>query len=241
MVDHLFGPQGRIGIILPANNCVLEPELWSRAPDGIAFYTTRLLVKGDLTPDAVRAMEQQVSRAVDELTATIVDAIVYADMVTTFIMEDGWNATRTKEIAGHAGVPCLSAWTALRDALDALDVRRFALGTPYPARIHEAAANYFRGIGYTITGDATLDILAVTEVPRVRPERLASMVMGLDRNDAEAIVLLATDLPTFASIEALEQATGLPVLTCNQSILWAALRAVGCSRPVARLGRLLAI
>lgn len=238
---HIFGPKGRIGIVLPANNSVLEPELWSRVPDGVACYTTRLLVRGDLTPEAVRTMERQVDRAVEELSATIVDAVVYADMVTTFIMEDGWNETKTREIAERAGVPCLSAWTALRDALGALGVRRFALGTPYPARIHDAAARYFRGIGFSLSDDATLDILATTDVPRVTPERLRSMVLGLDRDGADAVVLLATDLPTFASIDALEQATGLPVLTCNQSILWAALRAVGNEARLPGLGRLLTI
>src|SRR5690606_30578319 len=140
-------------------NCVLEPELWSRLPDGVALYATRLLVRGDLTEDAVRAMELQVDHAVEALSATIVDAIVYADMVTTFVMEDGWNEAKTRDIAARAGVPGLSAWAALRDALGALGIRRFALGTPYPAAIHAAACRYFRKIGFTLSGEATLDIL----------------------------------------------------------------------------------
>jgi len=40
---------------------------------------------------------------------------------------------------------------------------------------------------------------------------------------ADAIVLLATDLPTFDAIEAIEASIGRPVLSCNQTILWAVL------------------
>ena len=234
----MFGAGGRIGIIVPANNSVLEPELWSRLPPGAALYATRILAKGVLTPEAVRDMEGAVDRAVEELAATIVDVIVYADMVTTFIMEDGWNEARTAAIADRTGAACISAWTALRDALDALGIRRFALGTPYPAAIHALTRPFFEARGYQLTADATLDIDLMTDVPKVQPDRLRALVAGLDRTGAEAVVLLATDLPTLATLEALERDTGVPVISSNQAILWSALRATGNTQPVDGLGRL---
>ena len=237
----MFGEKGRIGVIVPANNAVLEPELWTRLPPGVALYATRVLARGDLTPEAVIAMEGEVGRAVDELAATGVDLIVYADMVTTFIMEDGWNEARTAAIAADCGIKCISAWTSLRDALAALGVRRFALGTPYPAAIHALARPFFENKGFAVTGDATLDITAMADVPKVPPDRVDGLVRSLDRTDAEAVVLLATDLPTFGSIEALETAIGLPVLSSNSCILWSALRNIGYDGPIASHGRLAAV
>src|ERR1700722_11211646 len=131
-----FGRNGRLGAIIPANNSVLEPEWWSVLPIGAALYATRILARGDLTPDAVRKMEENVDRAADELAATGVDVIAYCDMVTTFIMEPGWNETKVAAITSSTGTPVISAWTALRDALAHLAVTRFALGTPYPVAIH---------------------------------------------------------------------------------------------------------
>jgi maleate isomerase len=236
--DVQFGPNGRIGLIVPANNSVLEPEFWSVMPPGTALYATRLIAKGDLTPEAVRRMEQEVGRAVDEIVATGIDVLLYADMVTTFIMEPGWNEARTAAIAATVGVPCVSAWTALRDALAALKVKRFALGTPYPAAIHALAPPFFTQRGFTLTGHATLDIIAMRDVPKVRPERLKPFVAALERSGADAIVLLATDLPTFAAIDALERELGVPVLTSNQVLLWRALRAIGQATVIPSLGRL---
>ena len=229
----------KIGLIVPANNSVIEPELWSVLPPGVAAYATRILARGNLTPDAVRQMETQVDRAVDELAATGVDVIAYADMVTTFIMEKGWNEEKVAQIARRTGVACVSAWTSLRDALKALGVRRFALGTPYPAAIHAMTRPFFEAQGYGVLGDATLDILAMRDVPKVDGATLDRFVASLPKSGAEAVVLLATDLPTFCSIGRLEKACALPVLTSNQTILWASLRAAGVKDKIGKLGRLL--
>ena len=237
----MFGSRGRIGVVVPANNAVLEPELWSRLPADVALYATRILARGNLTREAVLAMESTVDRAVDELAATVVDCIVYADMVTTFIMEPGWNEAKTAAIAARTGARCVSAWTALRDALAALGVTRFALGTPYPAAIHALCRPFFEARGFALTGEATLDILAMTDVPKVAPDRVAALAEGLDRTGAQAVVLLATDLPTFAAIPTIEARCGIPVLTSNQTILWRALRAVGYDGAVGGLGRLLTV
>jgi len=232
----IYGRGGRIGAIVPANNSVIEPEWWSMMPEGVALHATRILAQGDLTVEAVHRMEKDVDRAVDELVATGVDVIAYCDMVTTFIMESGWNEAKVADIVRRTGTAAISAWTALRDALSALRVRRFALGTPYPAAIHKLAPRFFTAQGYEVVDHATLDILKMRDVPRVSGTRLVRLVDGLRCEGADAVVLLATDLPSFASIAELERRVGLPVLSSNQTILWRALRALGNDVHLAALG-----
>lgn len=234
----IYGRCGRIGTVIPANNSVIEPEWWSVMPRDVALYATRILARGDLTAEAVLRMENNIDRAVDELVATGVDVIAYCDMVTTFIMKNGWNEAKVAEIAQRTGAAAVSAWTALRDALSALKVRRFALGTPYPAEIHALAPDFFTAQGYGIVDHATLDILKMRDVAKVSGKRLAQFVEGLRRDGADAVVLLATDLPSFTSIAELERQSGLPVLTSNQTILWRALRMIGNEVRIANLGRL---
>ncbi|HEY6820918.1 MAG TPA: hypothetical protein VI321_02765 [Burkholderiales bacterium] len=233
----VYGAKGRIGLVVPANNSVIEPELWSALPQGCSAHATRILAKGDLTPDAVRRMERDADAAVEAIAATGVDVIAYCDMVTTFIMEPGWNEAALERFAHAAGVPCLSAWTALRDALKKLGARRIALGTPYPAAIHALAPPFFKRNGFEVKSHATLDILAMREVPTVDARRLGDLVRALDVAGCDALVLLATDLPTFGSIDSLEAQYGVAVLTSNQTLLWAALKHLGLG-PARSLGRL---
>ena len=234
----MYGARCRVGLIVPANNSVIEPELWSRAPPGVAFYATRLLAQGDLTEDAVRDMERSADRAVRELAATGVDIIVYADMITTFVMPPGWNEARTGSVTETTGITCVSAWTALRDALSSLGVSRLALGTPYPIPLHALARPFFEQWDFDVADDATLDLLAMQDVPRVTDKELTGFVEALNLVEAEALVLLATDLPTLQVIETLERDLGLPVLTSNQTILWSALRRGGFQDPIRGIGRL---
>ena len=234
----MYGARARIGLVVPANNSIIEPELWLHAPDGVSFHATRILARGDLTPDAVRRMERSVDRAVEELAATGVDIIVYADMVTSFLMEPGWNESRTAGIAARAGIPCISAWTAMESALAVLGASRLALGTPYPSAIHALARPFFAARGFAVVDDATLDIRAMREVPEVDGQRLAGLVGRLDTAGAEALVLLATDLPTFAALDSLERGLGIPVVSSNQAILRTALRDTGVADVLGGLGEL---
>jgi maleate isomerase len=233
----VYGKHGKLGLVVPANNSVIEPELCSVLPAGFAAYATRVMAKGDLTVDAIRRMEADVDTAVDQIAATMVDVIVYCDMVTTFIMEPGWNEAAVERLTARTGTPVISAWTALRDALAAIGARRIALATPYPRAIHALAAPFFRQRGLHVASDATLDIVAMREVPSVDHARLMRLVRSLDVSGCDAVVLLATDLPTFGSIGEIERVTGLPVLTSNQTILWSALGVTG-GRESVRLGRL---
>ncbi len=235
----VFGPRCKIGLVVPANNSVIEPEFWSVLPEGVAAYATRIMARGNLTPDVVRLMETQIDRAVDELVATGVDVIAYADMVTTFIMEKGWNEAKVAQIAERTGIRCVSAWTSLRDALKALGVRRLALGTPYPTAIHAMALPFFVAQGYELAGDSTLDILAMRDVPKIDGSILEAFASALPKSGADAVVLLATDLPTFSSIAKLEDACGCPVLSSNQVILWASLRAAGVVERLPGMGKLM--
>jgi maleate cis-trans isomerase len=234
----VYGQKGRLGAIVPANNSVIEPEWWSALPGGVALYATRILAQGDLTPAAIHAMEGNIDRAVAELAATGVDVIAYCDMVTTFIMEPGWNEAKVAEIEAKSGTPVVSAWTALREALAHLGVSRFALGTPYPAAIHALAPPFFAERGYQVMKDATLDIVKMRDVPKISADTLTRFVATLDHSDAQAIVLLATDLPSFSVLADLERLSGRPVLTSNQTLLWSALRAIKADARIASLGRL---
>jgi maleate isomerase len=157
-------------------------------------------------------------------------------MVTTFIMRDGWNCERSSEIERSTGLPYISAWTAMERALSAIEARRIAIGSPYPAAIHARAVGYFRKVGFEVVADATLDVLTVSAVPEVTRDALIALAGSIARPKADAIVILATDLPTFDAIETIEARIGRPVLSCNQTILWALLAQRGVA--VAGPGRL---
>jgi maleate cis-trans isomerase len=53
----MYGWRLKIGIVSPANNVVIEPELYRALPEGIAIYTTRMLIGVSLSMESLVAME----------------------------------------------------------------------------------------------------------------------------------------------------------------------------------------
>lgn len=233
----VYGARGRIGMVIPANNGVIEPEFARLMPDGVAAFATKVPARGDLTAEAVRRMEARVDEAAEMIVSTGIDALLVCDMVTSFVMEPDWNEAAVARFEALHGVPTATAWSAMEAALKAAGARRLALLTPYPASLHALAGPFFAARGFTLASDATLDIVAMSEVPTVTAERLTAAVAALDTAGADAVVALATDLPSFSALAAIEARTGLPFLTSNQCLLWWALSRIGVPVPAA-LGRI---
>ena len=180
-------------------------------PADVAVYATRILARGDLTPEAVRRMEEHVDRAVDELAATGVDVIAYCDMVTTFIMEAGLERIQgrgDREAHGGAGVVGMDRAARCAVRVERAPISRSA--RPIRARSMRSPPRSSPNAAMRSSDEATLDIVRMRDVPTVSENRLLAFVAGLRRDRAQAIVLLATDLPTFKSIATIEQTLGIP-------------------------------
>ena len=124
-------------------------------------------------------------------------------------------------------------------ALAAIGARRLAIGSPYPAAIHPLAVAYFRKVGFDVVADATLDVLAVRDVPQVSRER-RRRPCDLDRAagmPTPSCCWRPTSRPSMRSRRS-RTSTGRPLLSCNQTILWAALGRRGVRIEGKGLGRL---
>ena len=126
--------------MVPGNNSTIEPEIWRVIPRDTALYASRLMLKGDITRENLKSMEKEVDRAAAELMATVVHVMMIADMVVSFIMEADWNDRRTAALREKWGVPALTGWTAMRDALSHLGIGRFVTISPYPKYLQDLAA-----------------------------------------------------------------------------------------------------
>jgi maleate isomerase/arylmalonate decarboxylase len=62
-----------------------------------------------------------------------------------------------------------------------------------------------------------------------------------DKEDAEAVFLSGTGLPTLPVLELLEQDLGKPVISSASAMMWQALRLAGVRQPIPGYGRLLTL
>jgi maleate isomerase len=236
----MIGTRGTIGLIVPSNNTVVLPEFYSALPDGVAAYETRMRIEGDLTPEALRKMVGDAEVAADLLRQTGVDFICYCCMASTIVKGWDWERDLLMRFARKAPKGVTSANCALRDALTVLGAKRVALVTPYPEDLNALLPAFFSAGGFEVTNVTGTPIRDVAAVRGLSPDRILRSAGSVDATGIDAVCLLATDMQTFPIIDSLERQIGCPVVTSNQALLWASLRALGVTEPIHGLGKLLA-
>lgn len=235
----IYGWRKKIGLVIPSNNTVIEPELWTMRPPGVTVHASRILSRGS-TPEAIRIMQADADRAIDELRAGELDVIAYACLATSLVMGHSWTEAVAEGIRTSTGCRATSAAAATLGALHALGVSRVAFATPYNDRINAFVGSYVEAGGITVTRLKNLVVARSLDLWKVPPAEVCDLARAVDSADAEAVCIVATDLPTAGVIEALEAELGKPVVTTNQAILWHSLQLAGVPDPVPGFGRLLA-
>ena len=71
------------------------------------------------------------------------------------------------------------------------------------------------------------------------PESVVEFASKACRPEADALVCSCTAWRSVEAVGAIEARIGKPVVTSNQSTIWASLRALGVTEPVKGFGRLL--
>jgi maleate isomerase len=125
-----------------------------------------------------------------------------------------------------AGAPAACTTSgALIDALAKLGIGRLAIATPYVEPVTRRLVGYLAEHDVRTVSCEGLGLLG--NIWRVTYAEVVEIVRAVDTDEAEALFISCTNLPTYDLIEPLEQALGKPVLTANQVTMWAALRAMG--------------
>jgi maleate isomerase len=217
---------GRIGVVLPSNNVVLEPELYAHLPRGATAHFSRIAASGG-DAAALDRMARQAPRAVRELAGADVDIYVYACFSTTLIRQPGWDERFTLRVQSTTGRKSFTAASATVAALKAFSAHSISVITPFAADIHGRVAGFFARHGIEVVSESSLNITDLRAVGMVDSARLASLVEATLLPAARAACILATDIPTFELIAPLEARLGLPVVSTNEALLWLALRILG--------------
>lgn len=236
----VFGWRARVGLVLPADNAVAEPELYSLNLPGISFHGVRLSAT-DHTQ-----MREQAVEAASVFAEMGVDVAVYACAETSFNAGGGNRERLAEVIAQASGVPVTTATSATLEAVAALRLKRLAVVTPYSAASGELFEETLREHSIDVTRAVHRDFREGSGDPREwfatnrQPAHTVyDMVRGVVTKDADGVVISSTNLCTLPLLDQAEADIGKPIVSSNQSIVWWCLRELGIKAPVPGYGELL--
>lgn len=231
MADTL-APRAVIGIMTPAMNTVVQPEMELLRPEGVTNQMQRFRLSGDAVSDDLP----------DE-AAKLMDCAPLAIAVglTTDAGPGGPDKLKARcdDIAQQLGVPVLGASFADYEALRTLGAKRVGIVTPFNSEVDAVVKANTQAAGFEVVavkGTEAPSLPAICETPL---EEIRAVFAQVAASDCDVILQVGTALPVVAIIAELEAAHNKPIVACNAAVYWQTLRAIGITDPIHGYGQLL--
>ncbi len=231
MADTL-APRAVIGVMTPAMNTVVQPELELLRPAGVTNQMQRFRLGGDA-----------VSHDLPDEAAKLMDCAPSAIAIglTTDAGPNGPDKlkARCEDIAKQVGVPVIGASQADYEGLRSLGAKRVGIVTPFKAEIDAMVKANAESAGFNVVaikGTEAPSLPAICETPL---DDIRAAFAEVAASDCDVILQIGTALPVVAMIGELEALHGKPIVACNAAVYWRTLRAAGINDPIKGFGQLL--
>jgi len=232
-----IAPGGRIGLIALATDYNSETDIRRMIPEGVDMFTNRVLNANPITIENLRAMSGDITRAAEGILPELgVDVMIYG-------CTSGTAAIGAKEVQrliqiSQPGVPCTNPIDAATAALNALQVEKISILTPYIDSVNQAISDSFEGQEFNILNIEGLGIESDIDMTRVPLAALTEAALQVCDPKAEALFISCTAVRSSLIIDTLEQKLGKPVVTSNQALMWHSLRLIRNDSHVPGFGQL---
>jgi maleate isomerase len=246
-VTDVLGYRAVLGVIGPSTNTVVQPDMEAMRPAGVTNHYRGIFVTDPeaLTDADFLAGTTAISNATLDAVRAVVtckpDYLVMGMSAVTFYGGVAGGEAFKRNVRETAGGLDISIGSeALVAALRAYGgVRRVNFVSPYFPVANAEVRRYLTESGFEVVRDTALQCRCWTDIAKVPPERLRSVLAELDGPDVDALVQVGTNLSMVGLAAETERALGKPVVAINAATYWHALRANGIEDRIPGLGRLL--
>jgi maleate isomerase len=227
--DREYSARALLGVAVPQANPIVEPEFSALMPAGVGVIATRL--QGSSADSGQRIVQylDNLGASIEAFDSTKPDALGFACTGTSYLIGPDEERQRVDAYAERFGFPIITATRAILDACGFLGVARIALLAPYPQWLVDASLAYWKqcGLGVTDSTRTAMDASDTRAIYKIRAPMVIEAASALVTDDADAILISGTGMPSLRVMSQLALRSGKPVLSSNLCLAWALLRETG--------------
>lgn len=214
----------RIGLLVPSTNTVAETDFWTYKPSNASVHTGRMFIQ-DTTADGERRMiEDHLADAVRDVATVRPHVVVFSCTSAGAVLGLDAEASLVEEISRACSAPVVSTNEAVAVALKKREIRRVGVITAYVDELTERIVETLSQRDLEPVVAAGLNILDPFDICGVTPDRIVQFAREkINPDDVDGIFVSCTNLRAYEARQALEEWSGLPVVTSNQAALEAAI------------------
>jgi len=246
-VKDALGHRAKVGILVPATNTIVEPEMAAMQPPGVTNHVSRMSRVKRPANDMEKYKKYlgasvDMDAAIDVLIACEPDIIVHGHSVDSLAKGlPGAEAMKKRMEAMSRGIPIMLPAHAMLKALDLLaKPKNLGVLTPWMPPADEACRTFFSEAGYNVIAIKGLQHPTPLHIATATSDLLNQAVDEINVEGVECIIKVGTNSSMSFLVEEMEARLGKPVLTVNVVTYWAGLRALGIKDKLEGFGHLAA-
>ena len=240
-----LGTRAKIGIVVPATNTIVEPEMATMQPPGVTNHVARAS-RSKRPPQDLETYKKYLGKsldlehAMDLLTSLEPDVIVHGHSADSFVGGlSGAHAMKSHMEAMSGGIPVIIPALAMLRALEVLKKpQKLAILTPWMPPADEACKAFFEGAGYQVLAIKGLKHPDNLDIATADAALLNAAVDEINVDGVECIIKVGTNSAMARLVKDMELRLSKPVLTVNTVSYWAGLRFLGIHDKLTGFGRL---
>lgn len=226
--DDGIGSRANLGLLVCETDQTVEAEFRALLPSaGVGLYGARI-------HNDVVVTEAMLARMRDDIPVTTgllppgVDFDVIGFACTSGAIVIGEDTVAALVRSARPARAVTDPISALKAAVSALGIERWAVVTPYSRAVNERLRDSLASRGVRISAMASFYEENDNVVARIAPESVRDAVVRIgSRADVDGVFVSCTTLRAVSVIAAAERAIGKPVTSSNHVLAWHMLRLAG--------------
>lgn len=229
----------RIGLLTPHADVGPESEFQAMAPVTVGIYGARVpfgamgaggIMDPTIPLAPVRAFAEppHVDEATELLAAAPVDAIAFGFTSSAYVIGSDAEAAMLDRLTERAhGIRVVAPCSSAVEAMHLLEAERIAVVAPpwFDAELNRLGRAYYESAGFNVVFASSAEL--PSDQQSISPDALHDWIAKNAPDTADAVAIGGNGFRAVGVIAALEETLGRPVITANQVLFWAALRAAG--------------